>query len=462
MRKGSRAVVVGGSMAGQLAARVLSDHFEEVVLVERDKLNDVAEARRGQPQARHLHGLLCKGLSLMTHYFPDLFEALKREGAIPGDMGRDMLWYTNGGYRLRFESGLIGMMMSRPLLEWLIRQRVARLANVRVLDECDVKEPVATPDRSRVIGVKAQRRTPGSQEEILDADLVVDASGRGSSSPKWLEAMGYARPPESTIRIDMSYTTRVYRRRPGDFEAIGASLIMITPVPPEERRSGFMFPIEGDRWMVTLGGWHNDGAPTDEQGFLEYARSLAAPDIHRMLPGLEPLGGFLTHRLPSDLRRHYEKLERFPDGYLVVGDAVCSFNPVYGQGMTSAALQANELDRTLQDGSPLNGLARSYYRRSSRLVDRPWQMAAGEDFRFAETTGPKPAGTDLINAYTTRVNRATHTDPVVYRGFLDVMNLMKPAPSLMRPDILWRVLRAGRRAKARSVLQATPASQAEG
>ncbi|MCK6684592.1 MAG: hypothetical protein L6R30_19500 [Thermoanaerobaculia bacterium] len=191
MPKGSRAVVIGGSMAGQLTARVLSDHFGEVVLVERDKLNDVAEARRGQPQARHLHGLLGKGLSLMTHYFPDLFEALKGEGAIPGDMGRDMLWYTNGGYRVRFESGVIGMMMSRPLLEWLIRRRVARIANVRVLDECEVKVPVATPDRSRVTGVRMQRRTPGGHEEVLDADLVVDASGRGSSSPKWLEALGY-------------------------------------------------------------------------------------------------------------------------------------------------------------------------------------------------------------------------------------------------------------------------------
>lgn len=459
MSKYSHAIVIGGSMAGLLTARVLSDHFDQVTLIERDKMNDIAEARKGQPQARHLHGLLGKGLAIMSHYFPDLPEALQRAGAIFGDMGRDMLWYANGGYRLQFESGISGVMMSRPLLEWLIRQRVLGLSNVRVIDECDVKEPVATADRARVIGVKLQRRAPGSQEEILNADLVVDASGRGSASPKWLEALGYARPPESMIKIDMSYATRVYRRRPGDFEAIGANLIMISPEPPDFKRSGFMFPMEGDRWIVTLGGWHNDGAPADEQGFLEFARSLPAPDIYQMLTKLEPLGDFITHKLPSDLRRHYEKLDRFPDGYLVVGDAVCSFNPVYGQGMTSAALQVEALDRTLQDRSALHDLARHYYKRSTKLVDRPWQMAAGEDFRFPETSGPKQIGTDFINNYGTRVNVASHTDAVVYHAFLEVMNLMKSAPSLMQPRILWHVLRAGRSAKSRSVVTGTPASQ---
>lgn len=460
MSKNSHAIVVGGSMAGMLLARVLSDHFEQVTLIERDKLNDIAEARKGQPQARHLHGLLGKGLEIMAHYFPDLPEALRREGAVMGDMGRDMLWHTNGGYRLQFDSGIAGVMASRPLLEWLIRQRVTALANVRIIDESDVKELHTTPDRSRVTGVKILRRTADSREETLDAELVVDASGRGSASPKWLEALGYARPAESSIKIDMSYVTRVYRRRPDDFEAIGANLIMISPEPPQHKRSGFMFPMEGDRWIVTLGGWHNDGALANEQSFLEYARSLPAPDIYKMLLNLEPLGDFLTHKLPSNLRRHYEKLARFPEGYLVVGDAVCSFNPVYGQGMTSAALQVEELDRVLRENPELNGLARRYYPRSARLVDRPWQMAAGEDFRFPETVGPKAPGTDFINAYVARVNRVSQSDPVVYHAFLEVMNLMKPAPSLMQPRIFWRVLRARRAASDRSSARGSLASQA--
>jgi len=189
MSKYSHAIVIGGSLAGLLAARVLSDHFEHVTLIERDKVSDVPEARKGQPQARHLHGLLGKGLAIMTHYFPDLSAALQENGAIFGGMGRDMLWYADGGYRLQFESGVSGITLSRPLLEWAIRQRVLRLATVRLIGECDVHELIATPDRSRVTGVKAQRRTAGSCEEVLNAELVVDASGRGSSSPRWLEAL---------------------------------------------------------------------------------------------------------------------------------------------------------------------------------------------------------------------------------------------------------------------------------
>jgi 2-polyprenyl-6-methoxyphenol hydroxylase-like FAD-dependent oxidoreductase len=222
MSKYTHAIVIGGSMAGLMTARILSDHFEQVTLIERDKVNDQPEARKGQPQARHLHGLLGKGLEIMTRYFPDLPQALQSRGAIIGDMGQVMRWYINGGYRLQFESGLNGVLMSRPLLEWTIRERVVRLPNVRVIDECDVKEPVTSPDRSRVIGVKIHHRTEDSREEILSADLVVDASGRGSSSPKWLEALGYTRPPESVIKVDVGYATRVYRRRPEDFDLIGA------------------------------------------------------------------------------------------------------------------------------------------------------------------------------------------------------------------------------------------------
>ncbi|MBI5563712.1 MAG: FAD-dependent monooxygenase [Chloroflexi bacterium] len=459
MSKYPHAIVIGGSLAGLMVARVLSEHFAQVTIIERDAVTDRPEARKGQPQARHLHGLLGKGLEIMTRYFPDLPQALQSRGAIIGDMGQVMRWYTNGGYRLQFDSGLNGVLMSRPMLEWTIRERVMRLPNVRVIDECDVKGPIAAPDRSRVIGVNVQHRAEAGREEILSADLVVDASGRGSSSPKWLEALGYVRPPESVIKVDVGYATRVYRRRPEDFDLIGAKLLMVSPDAPHHKRSGFMFPIEDDRWIVTLGGWAGDHAPTDERGFLEYARTLAAPDIYQMLLKLEPLGDIITYKLPSNLRRHYEKLDRFPEGYLVIGDAVCSFNPVYGQGMTSAAMQAAELDRVLSERATLAGLAQRYFKRSARVIDLPWQMTAGEDFRFPETTGPKQPGTDFINAYVSRVNAASHTDPVVGRAFLEVMNLMKPAPSLMRPRILWRVLRAGRATPTRSTVRGAPASQ---
>ena len=210
-----------------------------------------------------------------------------------------------------------------------------------------------------------------------------------------------------------------------------------------DKRSGLAFPVEGDRWIALLAGMHGDYPPTDEQGFLDYARSLAVPDFYNLVSKLEPLSEIMSHRLPSSLRRHYEHMQRFPGGYLVLGDAVCSFNPVYGQGMTSAAMQAEALDKLLAERHTLNALAPVYFKHIAKIVDIPWQMATGEDFRFAETEGKKPAGTDFVNAYGARVHRATHHDPVVLGEFLKVMNLVQPPASLFHPRVVWRVLRAG-------------------
>jgi 2-polyprenyl-6-methoxyphenol hydroxylase-like FAD-dependent oxidoreductase len=217
-----------------------------------------------------------------------------------------------------------------------------------------------------------------------------------------------------------------------------------------------MFPIEGDRWIVTLGCWAGDYPPTDEAGYLDFARSLAAPDIYNLISHIEPLSEILSYRFPSSLRRHYEKLDRFPVGYLVAGDAICSFNPVYGQGMTSAAMQAAALDGVLQTQPTRDLLARHFFKAAAQVVDVPWQLTVGEDFRYPQTEGPKAPGTDFINRYVERVHKATHTDTVVYGAFLQVMNLMKPPTSLMHPKIMWRVLR-NKRVTQQSVLEPLPA-----
>lgn len=434
------AIVIGGSLAGLLTARVLSQHFRQVTLIERDRVNDQPEARKGQPHTRHLHGLLAKGLAVMSGYFPGLVDELTANGAQVSDMGAGMRWHICGGYRIQFKSDMIGALMSRPLLEWTIRRRVLALPNVQLLAECDVEELLTSADHSTVTGVKIHHRA--RQENItLSADLVIDASGRGSASPKWLEQLGYDRPAESLVKVNIGYATRVYRRQPGDLE--GAQLIMIAPDAPHGKRTGLIFPIEGDRWICTLGGWAGDHAPLDEAGFLEFARSLPAPDVYDMIRKLEPISEIYPYKLPGSLRRHYEKLRRFPIGYLVLGDAICSFNPVYGQGMTSAAMQAAALDQLLGEGIALPHLWQRFFKAAAAVVDIPWQLAVGEDFRFAETEGQKPAGVDFINRYVNRVHRASHHDPVVYTAFLQVMNLMAPPTSLFHPRILWRVLRGG-------------------
>lgn len=433
------AVVIGGSMAGLLTARVLSNHFRQVILLERDKIAEQPAARKGQPQARHLHALLTKGLDTIQRYFPTLVDDLKESGAIMTDFAQRARWHAFGGYRRQFPNGMITALMSRPLLEWQIRRQVAALPNVQVIAECAVEGLSFSADQSRVTGVILQPRNGDQAAMTLLADLVVDASGRSSASPKWLAQTGYGKPTESFVKVNVAYATRTYQRKPGELE--GAEIVMISPAPPHGKRAGMIFPVEGDRWLCTLAGWAGDHPPTDEAGFMAFAQSLPAPDLYNLLQRLEPLAEIIPHKFPGSLRRHYEKLKRFPEGYLVLGDALCSFNPIYGQGMTSAAMQAAALDRLLTDRPVLTGLWRDFFKVAAQVVDIPWQLAVGEDFRYPETEGKKPFGADLLNAYVTKVHQATHHDTMVYAAFLRVMNLMDTPTSLFHPRILWRVLR---------------------
>jgi 2-polyprenyl-6-methoxyphenol hydroxylase-like FAD-dependent oxidoreductase len=435
----NEAIVIGGSLSGLLTARVLSEHFKHVTILERDVIPDEPTARKGQPHTRHLHGLLATGLETMTRYFPDLPEALAAGGAVVRDFAEEMRWYAFGGYRKPFRMEVKSVLMSRPFLESLIRERVLARPNVTLLDNCAVKQLITTSDRQRVTGIELEAR--GDQQEILRlmADLIVDCTGRGSRSPQWLTSLGYVAPKVSEVKVDVGYATRLYQRNPADPR--GNKWMLITPEAPQETRFGGIFPIEDDRWIVSLGGWAGDHAPTDEAAFLAFARSLPAPDVYNIISQAQPISDIIPYKFPHSLRRHYEKLHHFPAGYLVLGDAISSFNPTYGQGMTSAVLQAFELDKLLAKRSSLDGLALAFFKRAAKVIDIPWQLAVGEDFRFPQTTGPKPPGTDFINRYIVRVHRATLHDEVVGLAFLKVMNLMAPPPSLFHPRIVWRVLR---------------------
>ncbi len=433
-------MVVGGSMAGLLAARALSDVFSQVTLIERDRLGDGPESRKGQPHTRQLHGLLSQGARIMLGYFPDLLDSLASAGAFVGDMAESMIWYVNGGYRTRFCSGLVGGTMSRPLLEWEIRRRVLALPNVTTCDGWSVEQLVFEEEGSRVIGVRGRPATGGDVTAVA-ADLVVDTSGRGSAAGRWLKAAGYDAPEEDTLRVDVGYATRLYRRDVSKPESW--MWRFVTPIAPHERRIGGAFPIEHEQWIVSVGGWFGDHGPADEDAFRAFAHSLPAPDIAHIIDTCEPLSDIYTYKFAASTRRRYERLTRFPEGYVVLGDAVCSFNPVYGQGMTSAALQVRELHQVVQEDAR-HGVGMRFFRRAARVIDIPWQLAVGEDYRFPEAQGKKPFGTDFINSYVSRVHRASHSDPVVCKAFLEVMNLLKPPSSLMAPQIMMRVMRQTR------------------
>lgn len=432
-----QAIIIGASLTGLLTARVLSDHFDNVTILERDPVHDVLESRKGQAQTRHIHGLLAQGLLILQEYFPGIDEELCAGGAFMGDLGERIHWYQYGGYRLNLTSGITGMAMSRPFLEFHIRRRVLKIPNVKLLDSCAVTELVASPDKKRITGVRLAGRSAQLDSETLDADLVADASGRGSAAPKWLESLGYDRPTETEVKARIGYATREYRRLEQDEKKIRSEMIL--PTGPSEKHGAILFPVEGDRWMMTAGGYAGDHPPADEAGLMEYVRTLSAPDIYNIVSKAEPLTEIITYKYPTSVRRHYEKLKRFPEGFLVIGDAFASFNPIYGQGMTSTAMQTHALKELLQHHS-LQGLWKPYFKQAAKVADMPWQLAAGEDFRHPETEGKKPPFTDMINAYVAKVHKATQRDPVVYVQFLRVVNLMAVPTSLISPRILWRVL----------------------
>jgi 2-polyprenyl-6-methoxyphenol hydroxylase-like FAD-dependent oxidoreductase len=451
-RKDGHALVIGGSIAGLLAARVLSDHFAQVTIVERDWFPDGPEFRAGVPQSRHVHALLGRGQALMERLFPGLIAELTDAGAAVLAWPADLLSLGPAGWSRRFPTSVTALTLSRHLLEWTIRRRVAALERVRFVTASEVIGLLAGPDRRAVCGVWLRRRVraapgvtavPGDEE--LAADLVVDASGRGSHASRWLEALGYQAPRESRVDPFVGYATRLYRA-PGSFAADWRA-ILLRGVAPRDPRIGLLIPIEGDRWLVTLGGYARAYPPTDDDGFLAYARSLRSRVLYDAIKNAEPLTPIYGYQRTGNLLRHYDGLARWPERFVVTGDAVCAFNPIYAQGMTVAALDAAELDACLREpwrGAPdgdLSGFARLFQQRLGKGVAGPWLIATSADFRFPTTEGGRPKPTArLVQKYIDRVIAVATEDPHVFEAFMEVNNMLAPPTRLFRPDILPRVL----------------------
>jgi 2-polyprenyl-6-methoxyphenol hydroxylase-like FAD-dependent oxidoreductase len=433
---GERAVVLGASMAGLLAAQVLSDGYGQVTVVDRDELPEAPMHRRGVPHGRHLHALAARGQQALEELFSGLTAELVADGVPAGDMLADTRLYFSGHRLRRAPTGLGLLCASRPVLEGRVRARVRALPNVRFVDRCDVVGLTTTPDRRRVTGARLFRRADGSAEEVLGADLVVDATGRGARTPAWLEALGYRRPPAAQVRVGLGYATRIYRLPP---DALGGDLAVLQAATPRHPRAGALQVLEGDRWMVTLAGILGDHPPTDPGGFLDFARSLRFPDIYEAVRDAEPVDDPVAFRFPASVRHHYEQLDRFPDRLLVMGDAVASFNPIYGQGMSVAALEALALRRHLEHGTAPR--PRRWFRELARVVDVPWDIAAGGDLVFPGVQGRRTAKVRLVSAYLARLHAAAAHDADLAGAFLRVAGLVAPPGSLLRPGVAVRVLR---------------------
>lgn len=431
---GSRAVVVGASVAGLLAARVLADGFETVTVIERDSLPGEPVTRRGVPQGRHVHALQEAGRATLEDLFPGYSEELLSAGGIMIDMLSDFVHYEKGGFLKDGATRLPMLCATRPLFKQILFDRVTSLDDVEVRDCCQ-QTGYLIDDVSAITGVTVRDGTDRDSEDELDADLVVDATGRTSRITDWLDDHGYPAPPVDEVHIDIAYST-VFIECPAD----DRRAFFVPPDPPRKRGAG-MFPVEDGRWVVTVVGVHGDHPPTEIDELNEFAASLPVSEVQRLLDTYDLISDGVAHYpFPSNRRRRFEALDRFPDGLVVIGDAISSFNPIYGQGMSVAALEALVLHHTLAAGGS-SGVPLRFFDRIEQIVDVPWSIAVGGDFEFPETTGPKPRGTDLFNRYIARLFRKAQDDGRLREALVRVFMMERGPSSLLRPGIAWRVLR---------------------
>jgi 2-polyprenyl-6-methoxyphenol hydroxylase-like FAD-dependent oxidoreductase len=429
------AVVIGASMGGLLAARVVAESHERVTVVDRDELPPIGAQRKGVPQGRHAHGLLARGRTALEELFPGLTDELVARGALTGDIQESGRWSNEGRTLCQAPSGLTGLLVSRPLLEGYIRTRLRSQAGVQIEERCSVAGLLTSADGTSVTGVRLA--DGGGTEREVSADLVVDATGRTSKLPAWLEALGYPAPEQEAVHVGIGYATRQYTRRP---DHLNGDVAVITAPAPPSVRAGVVLAVEDDRWVVTLAGYGDDLPPTDAAGWEAYAHTLPTSDVAEVITSGEPLDDPVPFRYPASVRRRYERLDRFPAGLLAFGDSICSFNPIYGQGMTVASLEALALRDALRSGP--SGLAPRFFAQAGRLVDVPWEIAVGTDLRFSHVDGRRTAKVRLVNRYLSRVHVASAVDPVVGTAFLRVVNLIDRPEKLLAPPVAARVLRA--------------------
>jgi len=441
-----QAIVIGGSMAGMASAEVLSRHFERVLIIERDTYAEDTEYRKGIPQNRQPHALLQRGLMGLEELFSGITQDWIDAGAVSIDFGHEVEWLTFGKWRPHYEPGLISYSSSRPALENVVRRRIQANSKICIQQSCEVIDLISSPDHGTVTGVRVRSRDGKHTETVHEAALVIDTSGRESHTQNWINQIGYDCPERTVVNSFPGYSSRVYER-PASFTG---QMIYIQPTPGVEKRGAIMLPIEGNRLHVALIGMSKDYPPTDEVGFIRFLEELPEKAIYNVLKDAKPLSPISGYRRAENIRYHYERLTRWPENFVVLGDAVLAFNPVYGQGMTVAVLSALKLGECLQThrshNTSLTGFSKMFLKALVEVQAFSWQLATGEDMRWSpETEGcsPTPGMIESFRlGFLKKVMIASTKDPVITEALYRVMNMVATPAVFFRPDMMLRILRA--------------------
>ncbi|GGP99058.1 FAD-dependent monooxygenase [Streptomyces mutabilis] len=436
-----RAVVVGAGLAGTLAAAVLSTAgVDEVIVLDRDELPEGPEHRRGLPQGRHAHLLMAGGLAAMEELVPgvSLRKRLLAAGAHEISLSSGMLARTPEGWLRRWRrEGPAMLTCTRALLDWTVREAVREHCAVEIR-KATVLGLTGSAGRARGVRIAA----PGGDTD-LDADLVVDASGRGTRVVTWLDGLGLSGVREQAVDSGLVNASRVYRV-PEGAERFPLTIVQANPYVSRPARSAMVMPVEGDRWLVSCGGSRGGEPPADPEGFLRYTLALPDPIVGRLISGAEPLTDIHLSRSTSNVRRYLEKAPRWPEGFVVLGDALATFNPAYGQGMSVAAFGAQVLGRELERAGSLAapGLARRVVRGAARSVDAAWSMAVGQDALYPGVRGGRRPGVAdrAVTAYTRRVMKAATGSYAAASAIWDVTSMRTPPTRLFRPDAVLAAL----------------------
>jgi flavin-dependent dehydrogenase len=437
--KHGRAVVIGGSMVGMAVARALSDHFDEVVVIDKDHFPRAApEHRRNVPQSWHIHNLTLRGQREIEELLPGFVEAAVALGAMQIDHALDVAAFTSLGWEPRFESGFIALSATRILLEFAQRQRFFELVkNAVVLEGTRVTSLLVADEGKtrRAIGVA----TDNAQHAEIHADLIVDCAGRSSSWKSWLKSHDVALPKETLVDSRCGYSSRFYRpRNPATFNW---KALIVDAICPDRPEWGVIVPLENNDWVVTLGGFNDQYPPGDERGFMEFARKLPTPAYYEALQQADPLTPVRTFRKLEMRWNHFENYDHPLERFMVLGDSAWAYNPLYGQGMSIGTTCARILRDVLREDADLRSLPFRFYPRAKKFAWDPWEATALMDMRWPKTQGKRPWHSKLTIPLTAFVLDAGHYDEYLYLGMLQAIHLLKQPSELVSLRSIYGVLR---------------------